>query len=112
MGKMTPEWAHQKGYKIKNYVKHWISDGEYYYTCDGYKKVSINKMVYKTRSGKVSLVFSYGGKYGGQSGPANKYYMYLTTPYQNSGYEKCNLWLSGSKTSSEINKLNKAKIKK
>ncbi|WP_292745919.1 Ig-like domain-containing protein [Methanobrevibacter sp.] len=112
MGKMTPEWAHQKGYKIKNYVKHWISDGEYYYTCDGYKKVSINKMVYKTVSGKVSIIFSYGGKAGGQYAFPNKYCITLTTPYQNPGWDYCKPWLCGAKKSTEINNLNSAKTTK
>lgn len=109
MGKVTPETAHIKGWKTKNLVKHWISDGEYYYTCDAYKKVTLTKVFYKTVKAKVSIVISYGGKSGGQTAPPNRYYVYLTTPYQNPGWDYCSPWLYGAKKSVVINKLNKAK---
>lgn len=112
MGKVSPETAHEKGWKVKNYVKHWISDGEYYYTCDAYKKVASAKIVYKTVKGKVSMIITYGGKNGGQFGAANKYSIHLNTPYQNPGYDYCTPWLYGAKKSTSISKLNKAKTTK
>ena len=112
VGKMYLEDAHYKNYKTKNYVKHWISDGEYYYTCDAYKKVSVNKIQYKSVKAKVSIIISYGGKKGGQYALANKYYLCLNTPYQNPGYESCKPTLYGAKKSNDITKLNHAKTTK
>ena len=109
MGKMILEDAHSKNYKTKNYVKHWINDGVYYYTCDAYKKVSVTKMQYKTVKAKVSIIISYGGKHGGQYSLANKYYLCLNTPYQNPGYEYFKPTLYGAKKSTDISKLNRAK---
>ena len=70
------------------------------------QRVGHYKYKLKTVKAKVSIVISYGGKTGGQSGIANRYSMYLTTPYQNPGWSYCSPWVSGFKKSSVINKLN------
>lgn len=106
MGEVSPVTAHQNGWICKNYVKHWFSDGEYYYTCDAYKKVRSTKVVYKTVNAKVLMVIAYGGDYGGQTAPANKYRLFLTTPYQTPGYDSCKPILYGNKISRVIDKLN------
>ena len=65
-----------------------------------------------TVKARVSILFSYGGKTGGQYASANKYYMGLITPYQNPGWDYCKPWLYGAKKSTFINKLNSAKTTK
>lgn len=76
------------------------------------QKVGNYKNKLKRVKAKVSIIISYGGKTGDQYAPANKYYMCLTTPYQNPGYEYCTPWLYGAKKSTELNKLNNAKTTK
>ena len=38
MGKVLPETAHKYGWKTTNFVKHWMDEGVYYYTCNHIKK--------------------------------------------------------------------------
>ena len=76
-----------------------------------YKKVYETKMNYRTVNAKVLMEISYGGKKGGQSSVANRYLIFLTTPYQNPGYDACSPWVSGSKISKDISTLNKAKTR-
>ena len=111
MGKVLPETAHKYGWKTTNFVKHWMDEGVYYYTCNAYKKVYETKMNYRTVNAKVLMEISYGGKKGGQSSVANRYLIFLTTPYQNPGYDACSPWVSGSKISKDISTLNKAKTR-
>ena len=111
MGKVLPETAHKYGWKTTNLVKHWMDEGVYYYTCNAYKKVYETKMNYRTVNAKVLMEISYGGKKGGQSSVANRYLIFLTTPYQNPGYDACSPWVSGSKISKDISTLNKAKTR-
>ena len=123
--KITEKWVlHKKdtypyskyyindNYKVKNYRKIWFSDGEYYVKADIYKKVSTKNIISKTVKARVSIIFSYGGKNGGQYGFPNKYSLTLTTPYQNPGYDTCKPWLYGAKKNNQINTLNKAKVTK
>ena len=111
MGKVLPETAHKYGWKTTNFVKHWIDEGVYYYTCNAYKKVYETKMNYRTVKAKVLMHISYGGKTGGQSSVANRYLIFLTTLYQNPGYDACSPWIYGSKICKDISKLNKAKTR-
>lgn len=99
-------------YKVKNYRKIWIDDGAYDLIADIYKKVSTKNIITKTVKARVSILISYGGKTGGQLASANKYCMILNTPYQNPGYDTCKPWLYGTKSSTDLNKLNSAKVKK
>ena len=110
MGKMILEEAHSKNYKPKNIVKHWISDGEYYWTCDAYKKVSVKTINYKTVKTRGIISIAFGGKYGGQTAPVNKYSLYLYTKYQYPD-SFCKPRIHGSKVSDEITKLNRAKTR-
>ena len=66
----------------------------------------------KTVKASVLIIVSYGGKNGGQYGTPNKYALFLTTPYQNPGYDYCTPWIYGAKKSTVINKLNNAKTTK
>lgn len=111
MGIKTPEYCHERGWTCKNYVKHWISDGEYYYTCEAYKKVKVTTTSYKTVNAKVYMRFSYGGKTGAQYAFPNKYCVALSTNYQNPGYDLSSGWLSGARLSGDINLLHKAKVR-
>ena len=111
MGKVHPTTAHRYGWKVTNIVKHWISDGEYYATCSAYKKIAVTKLTYMNVKVRVSIIIAYGGKTGNIYGFPNKYSLYLTTPYQNPGYESCEPGINGYKISSQINKLNKAKTR-
>lgn len=76
------------------------------------QKVGHYKYNLKTVKAKVSFIFSYGGKNGGQYGFPNKFSMCLTTPYQNPGWDYCTPWIYGAKKSTSINKLNSAKTTK
>ncbi len=76
------------------------------------QKVGNSKKKLKTVKARVIFSITYGGKTGGQLGTPNKYYMYLTTPYENPGWEYCIPWITGAKKSSVINKLNSAKTTK
>lgn len=109
-GIVSPETAHERGWLCKEYVKHWVSDGEYYYTCKAYEKVYNTQVYYKNVKARVSLLFSYGGKTGGQYVPANKYCIYLTTPYQNPGYDYCKPWVKGVRISSQLNTIKSTKL--
>ena len=71
----------------------------------------VSKKSYRAVNARVSILFAYGGKNGGQYGWPNKYSITLNTPYQNPGYDGLVGWVSGTKISSELNKLNSAKIK-
>lgn len=76
------------------------------------QKVYFYNKGFKAVKARVSILFTYGGKNGGQYGAPNKYYMTLMTPYQNPGYDYCTPWLYGAKKSTTINKLNSAKTTK
>ena len=79
---------------------------------NGYFKQKVGNYNIKKVNARVSIIFSYGGKTGGQYAFANKYFMTLTTPYQNPGWNYCSPWLYGAKKSTTINKLNSAKTTK
>jgi len=76
------------------------------------QKVGHYKNKLKWVNARVLFIFSYGGKNGGQYAYANKYYMTLTTPYENPGWDFCTPWTYGAKKSTLINKLNSAKTTK
>ena len=84
----------------------------YEFKTNKYIKQKVGNYNLKTVKAKVSIIFSYGGKTGGQYAWANKFYLCLTTPYQNPGWDYCKPWLYGAKKSTTINKLNSAKTTK
>ena len=71
---------------------------------------SNGKYSYKTVNARVLFLIIYGGKNGAQGAEPNKYSMYFTTKYQYPD-SFCTPSIVGNKQSSEINKLNKAKIR-
>lgn len=86
-----------KKVKIKNKVKYRIIKGK-----PIYKKI-------KTKKAKVYIEIWYGQ---GQCGYPHKFHMFLTTDYQNPGYDVVSGWISASKTSKSLYTLNSAKLKK
>lgn len=95
LGNLWPYEYPIKKVNIKNKVKYRIIKGT-----PIYKKV-------QTRRAKVNIVVCYGG---GQIGFPQKFHMFLTTTYQNPGYEVISGWICGSKTSKSLYYLNNAKF--
>ena len=98
--KLGDRWPYDysiKKVKIKNKVKYRIIKGK-----PIYKKI-------KTKKAKVYISICYGE---GQCGFRHKFYMYLTTNYQNPGYDVVSGWIYGSKISKSLYTLNSAKLKK
>lgn len=61
------------------------------------QKITTYEYTSKSVKAKVLMSLSFGGSRGGQYAIPNKYYLKLSTPYQNPGYDHCTPWIYGAK---------------